>query len=353
MPPKAKAQVDNTPAEILDPENVTPHDDSEIEEDADRGDSVEGADEGADEDEAGAKKAPEKKAPAKKEEKKEGDEEAVEDDEEEEADEEGEEGTEDADEEGQDPDEGEVLKDKQKPNPTVPRARLTEAQQKRREAERRAAELEEQLEQLREQAGQGKAFKDFTAKVDKLYEDVEVARAEGDYKKAAQLQRQLDELRENASTARAKYLATQQAIQAQDTAAYNAVVEQVEMLVPELNPRNEAYDEDIRDEVAAVVAGFESNGTKPADALKKALRLVLGRDVFTQPGIAAKAKEPPAKKKTDIAKNIAAAKKTPPDVQKGAPAEKALAQDANQLSDEEFDKLPEAVKRRMRGDFME
>lgn len=237
------------------------------------------------------------------------------------------------------------------PAAVVPRGRLTEAQHKRREAEARADAAEAELEALRQKSGQGKAFKEFTDKVDKLYEDVEVARAEGDFKKAAQMQRELDGMRDNANRARVEYLAQQKATQAQALAAYETVVDQVELLVPELNPGSDDFNEDMLEEVSAARDGFEAHGQSPADALKRALYYVLGRDVFDE-SAASLRNAHPAKKGTDVKKNIAAAKKTPPEMGASAPAEKPLVLDTSKLSDDEFDKLPEATRRRLRGDFL-
>lgn len=238
------------------------------------------------------------------------------------------------------------------PNPMVPRSRLTESQKKRREAEARAAELESELQKLRDDGGQSKAFKAFTEKVDKLYEDVEVARAEGDYKKAATIQRELDQMRDGANRASVEYLTKQQAAQAQDLAAYEAVVDQVELLVPELNPEADEFDPDVLADVSATRDGYEAHGMKPAAALKKAMKLVLGRDVFTQAKDLRTKEAPIEKKKTDVKKNIEAAKKQPPDTDDSAPSEKTKTMDVSKLSDDEFDKLPEAVRRRLRGDFV-
>lgn len=237
------------------------------------------------------------------------------------------------------------------PNPMVPRARLTESQRKRKEAEARASELEEELQKLKDDGGQSKAFKQFTERVDHLYEDVELARAEGDYKKAAGLQRELDKMRDGANRASVEYLAKQQAAQAQDLAAYEAVVDQVELLVPELDPGNEAFDQEVLNDVSATRDGYEAHGMKPAAALKKAMKLVLGRDVFSQTKDLRR-DAPPVKKPTDLKRNIAAAAQQPPDTDDAAPSERSKTLDVSKLSDEEFDKLPDAVRRRLRGDFV-
>lgn len=230
----------------------------------------------------------------------------------------------------------------------IPRARLNEVRAKQKAAEARVAELEAQLNAARDGGAQNKNFEAFTAKVDTLYESVALANAEGDYKQAAKLQRELDDLRENATLARQQYVAQQEALRTQETTAYNALVDQIELLVPELNPRNEGFDEDTMQEVDSVTRGLEAQGMRTADALRKAVKYVIGKDVFSEASI--RRETAPATKKTDIAKNVAAAKKIPPTVD-GAP-EKNQEIDPAKLSDAEYAKLPESTKARLRGDFV-
>jgi hypothetical protein len=239
-----------------------------------------------------------------------------------------------------------------KPGDMIPRARFNQMREKAKAkqlaAETRAAELEAQLLAQQQQNNQSEAFKKFTNKVNELYEDVEKARAEGDATKAAKLQRELDELRDNANRSRAEWFATQTALKAQQEAAYNAVVDQVELLAPELNPNSDEFDEDMLAEIDSLTKAFEAQGQDSVRALKRALKATLGKDIFAkQADLRDKKVEP---KKTDIAKNVAAIKKEPPDVKVAPEKEQKL--DASKLTDEEYAKLPASTRARLRGDYV-
>ena len=93
------------------------------------------------------------------------------------------------------------------------------------------------------------------------------------------------------------------------------------------------------------------------DALRKALRLIIGVDPFREGRkLRAEDKKPPAKKavakKPDVKKNLDAKKRQPPE-DRGSEVERNTEVDPLKLSDEEFEKLPDATKRRLRGDFIE
>jgi uncharacterized coiled-coil protein SlyX len=234
-------------------------------------------------------------------------------------------------------------------NTMIPRARLNKVQEKRKAAEARVAELEAQLAKQRDTGEQSKGFQEFTAKVDELYEKVEQARAEGDYKEAAKLQRELDTLRDNVGQQRAQYVARQAALRSQQEVAYNALVDQVELLAPELDPKHANYDEDLMDEVDTLTRSLEAQGMDAAKALRRALKYTLGRDIFDEKTI--RRDTPPEPKKTNIAKNVAAAKKIPPEMS-DAPMEKSTKIDFSKLTDAEYEKLPASVKQKARGDFV-
>lgn len=239
--------------------------------------------------------------------------------------------------------------DKSRSQNMIPRARLNEARAKQKEAEARAAELERKLEEMSKGAPGNKEFEKFTARVDELYEKVEVARAEGDYKEAAKLQRELDTMRDSASRASAQYISQQAALRAQQDAAYNAAVDQLELLVPEVNPRSDGFDQDVMDEIKDMTEAFEQRGKDSVQALRLAAKAVLGRDPFAEKK--ALRQTTPAPKNTDVAKNVAAANKTPPDVASRSVEKDQAAIDVEKLTDDEYAKLPKAVRERLRGDF--
>jgi hypothetical protein len=234
----------------------------------------------------------------------------------------------------------------------VPRGALRAEREKYRareaQANERAAQLEARIAELEGRNRNDKAWQEWTQKLDGLYEAVETARAEGKSADAAKLQRQLDGMRDQASRAESEYMAAQAALRAQQTAEYNAVVDQAELLDPRLDPQADEYDEDLMDEVSDLTQAFEARGLDAATALKRSLKAVLGKDIFKKAPAAETAKA--TSKKTDVGKNINAAKKTPPETTE-RPERPNDISDVGKLSDDEWEKLPEATRQRLRGDF--
>ena len=332
----AKENDGGSGAAVIDLDDIPVDDDKDLS--GDRGDDF---DPDAEKDKEPKKEAPKKDAPKKKEapnkdaDEPEGD--SEEDEEEDPEEEEGEEG------DGKD----------KKTQKTIPIQRMdaikARLNKKVEAAEARARELEAELRAQRKDEGDSVAAKEFFKKIDSLYEAVEQARLDGNAKEAAKLQRELDTMKEQASTAKQQYMAKQEALQIQEVAAYNAAVDFIEAKVPELDPNSDDFDEDLMEDIQAVTRGYEERGMRPVDALKKALKVVLQRDVFAPEDMRKKAVLP---KKTDVKKNIDAAKRQPPDSQEGAPPEKSQKLDVSKLTDEEFEKLPEQTKRRLRGDYL-
>lgn len=285
-----------------------------------------------------AKKVVKKKAKAEEEEEEEPDEE-----EEEEPDEEEEEDEEDED------------ADKNKAG-TVPLHVLKRSQQKRRQAEERLRALEDKLNQQSDDATdrQKAKFEKTVARMEELYEQVEEARAEGRTKDAAKLQRELDGIRSDMTRAEAAYHATKQALAQQNHVAYNALVSELEVIDPRFDENADEFDDDLVERTSELTEAYEAKGLSAPEALRKALRMILGEDPF-RTGRRLQKEEPKKKaapRKTDVAKNLETKKKTPPEDKQGS-LEKKSSVNPLKLSDEDFDKLPEATKRRIRGDFPE
>ena len=101
-------------------------------------------------------------------------------------------------------------------------------------------------------------------------------------------------------------------------------------------------------------------GFSATDALRKACKTVLREDVFAPKRALSredkskdKGKQPDAKKaetrKTDVAKNIDAAKKTPPDAPDVRKEKATELPDMETISEADFDALPESTLRRLLG----
>ncbi len=152
------------------------------------------------------------------------------------------------------------------------------------------------------------------------------------------------------------------ALETQQTLAYNALVAELEAIDPRFDEESEEYDESLVERVDDLTQGFEARGMPPADALRKALRYILGKDPFKESRRLARdlrrraEEEEEARKKrlpprkTDVKRNLDAKRKQPPD-EPDARKEQPSRIDPRRLSDEDFDKLPKSKLRELRGDF--
>lgn len=238
---------------------------------------------------------------------------------------------------------------------SVPLHVLRKSQAKRREAERRVQELEERLKALEGDKSdrQKQKFEKLNSRMDELYEQIEDARAEGRTKDAAKLQKELDSIRSEMTKAEAAWYATKQAVAQQALAAYNALVAELEVIDPRFDEDSEEFDEDLTDRVADLTEAYEARGMNAPEALRKALRTILGVDPFRERSrLLREEKKKVAPRKTDIARNLAAAKKQPP-ADKAATKERPGRINPLTLSDKEWDELPESTRRKLRGDFLD
>ncbi len=317
--------------ETLNPKDYPEHRDDDDDQEVDRGDD--GIEEDEEEEDKPEKKPAEKKSKDKPNEEEDGEEEDEEDEE-------------DDEEEDEKPAKG----------TTVPLHVLRKAQDKRRQAEARAADLERRLNEQNDTKSerQKTEFEKLTKRMDELYEQVEEARAEGKSAVAAKLQRELDGIREKMSTGQAAMLATKRALEAQNLVAYNSLVAELEVIDPRFDQDDDSYDEDLVERVGELTEAYEARGLSSPDALRKATRLILGKDVFRESRNLARPEKKEEKKvesrKTDTKKNLEAKRKQPPEDREKV-KERPGHIDPRKISEEDFDKLPESKKRELRGDF--
>lgn len=122
---------------------------------------------------------------------------------------------------------------------------------------------------------------------------------------------------------------------------------------PVLDQDSDQYDDSVVDEVADLQEAFIAKGVSPADALYRAVNYVIRN---TGTGAPEQPQDRPVDKKvTDIKKNLKTASSQPPSNQKvgddnGATGMKGDVLDVADLSEEEFDALPESTLRKLRGD---
>lgn len=155
----------------------------------------------------------------------------------------------------------------------------------------------------------------------------------------------------------------QKVTQSQQMSALQQAAAELETSFPVFDRNSSEFNEKYTQEVIDLRDAFIVKGENPVSALSKAAKFVLREydlvDMSTQetPSVAAPAAtkaasvDEVAKKRADIARKMKAAESQPPDMQgesSAARGEKAF--DVMQLTEDEFNALPAATLKRLRGD---
>lgn len=247
----------------------------------------------------------------------------------------------------------------------IPKARFDEAVRRERE---RAEVAERELQAIREQQKQYARGADIEAAV----EHVKGLRAQqnkaliaGDDAKATELANEIDRLNlfianENSSskTAQAKE-------ETREQIRWEMTIEAIYAKYPELNDEesNDAFDQDLTDEVADAVTGIMRRERLPRSAaLVKAVERVMSRrappataDDGERKGLDRGPEQD--RKKAAVAKNLDAAGRQPASTKRvGADSDRhgqtSQLPAVTEMSYEEFSALPEATRAKLRGDFV-
>jgi hypothetical protein len=233
----------------------------------------------------------------------------------------------------------------------VPQARMMHVKAQRDNLETRLAEANAQLESLKQSTGNAKNAQQYEEQISNLYIELEKKRAEGNVAESAALARQLDRIKDDANKRQAQMISQIEARNQLEQRVYDAVVAQLELADPRVNPDSDEFDQDLVRDMDSMTRGYEAQGTLPSEALKRAATRILGKDVLSdRKSLREKQPEP---KKTDLKKNLDAAKKIPPSSTSEERTEKAQSLKPSAMTRDEFAKLPEATQRRLMGDELE
>lgn len=200
--------------------------------------------------------------------------------------------------------------------------------------------------------------------LDELYERVEAARLEGDHKEASKLQRQIDTRNQEIlleKTRKTSLETTRNALiqdaQERDNQLFDSLLGDLELLVPELDPKNDAYDQGAADAMLMLIGGYTSKGHTASAALIEAAKAIHKIDLRNgpeAPAKPAKAAKPatPAKPSKGVQRAVDASKRQPPSIAARGANSGAAAIDPATLTDEQFDALPESKLAQLRGDTL-
>ena len=245
-----------------------------------------------------------------------------------------------------------VAEEKPAKKPMVPKARLDEVLAKQKA-------LQKQLDEINaanEKSEEAPESYDFDAK-ELEYQNMVL---DGETAKAVALRREIRQ----AERAQVEYEMRQEMTQTVSADRQMTALQQAAAAMEEAYPvfdrNSESFSEDMTNEVVELRDAFIMKGYEAVDALSKAVKYVvkdheLDRSVDDTPSLAGKAVQVDevAKKRRQVSKKLKAADAQPPELpgeSSSARGEKAI--DIANMTEEEFDALPEATLKRLRGDIL-
>jgi hypothetical protein len=241
---------------------------------------------------------------------------------------------------------------------TVPKSRMDEVIAERNELRR---EMEALREAQKPAAPAAPAY-DFEGK-EKQYQELIL---DGEAEKATALRTEINQkTRETLSAELAQEVETTITRKNEETALQLAA-DKLQADFPQFNEDSSDYNEALTQEVIDLRDAFIIKGERPVDAMAKASDFVIRNHDLSAPapeeetstGLAGKAApakksvDEVSKKRAEVAKKLDAASKQPPELpgeSSSSHGEKAV--DISTLSEEEFNALPEATLKRLRGDI--
>ena len=238
---------------------------------------------------------------------------------------------------------------KETKSPMIPKSRLDEVLAQNKALKKRIAQTEE-AEKAAEEAPD--AY-DFDAKEDEYMDAV----LDGDKDKARAIRKEIRQAqRTQIETELTKDIESKVTRSSTETAIRDAA-SAIEEAFPIFDANAPEFNKELTDEVNKYMTGFISSGQNPVEALEEATTYVLQKNNMLDSSTGAEvpvlgqAKE--QKKRSQVSKKLKAADAQPPELpgeSSAAKGEKAL--DIHNMTAEEFDALPEATLKRLRGDVL-
>lgn len=242
----------------------------------------------------------------------------------------------------------------------VPKSRFDEVNNRMKAAEQKAKELEEKINALstkHEEPVEDKAEPepepfDYTTKEKEAMN----ALLEGDEAQYLALREEIRQAERTEALREAKKLASEGDQQSREALEFTETGRQIESEYPQLVPETDGFNKDAYDEVMELYVGYSRTGQySRSEALRKATDKAAKIHGLNK----ASAKPTPDnvvsitdKKQPNLSKKAEVANNQPPVMQSGVEQNDEPSTDILSMSDEEFNALPEASKRRLRGDVI-
>ena len=245
-----------------------------------------------------------------------------------------------------------VVEEKAAKKPMVPKARLDEVLAKQKA-------LQKQLDEINaanEKAEEAPESYDFDAK-EVEYQNMVL---DGETDKAVALRREIRKAEREQLEYEMRQEMSQTVNQDRQMTALQQAANAMEDAYPVFDRNSDDFNEDMTNEVVELRDAFMMKGYEAVDALSKAVKYVVKDHDLDQaqesaPSLAGKAQKSDelAKKRAQVSKKLRAAEAQPPELPGESSSnhgEKGL--DLSTMTEEEFDALPEATLKRLRGDIL-
>lgn len=256
---------------------------------------------------------------------------------------------EEADDEQNDPvensDDAEPAPEPKKKQPMVPKSRLDEVLAKQKA-------LQKQLEALQgEQQDPAEAPEayDFDAKEEEYMNAI----LDGNAGKAKQLRKEMRQAEKDAIEYQMTQKVQQTTSHDRNVTALQQAASEIESAFPVFDQSSPDFNKEYTDEVVELRDAFMSKGRNAVESLTKAVEYVVrSYDLDAAGESAVEPKVQQAKKRRTVADKVKVARSQPPAARgEGTATRKSPTIDPLQMSDDEFNALPAATLRRLRGDL--
>jgi hypothetical protein len=240
--------------------------------------------------------------------------------------------------------------------PRIPKSRFDEVNQQKKKYQERMEKLEKQLDDLLEQKKQPPEPEpepfDYEAKEAEAYD----AFLEGDTKQYSAIQQEIRAAQKAELQREAQRIAKEGDKGVREEMTFEETGAKIEADYPQFVKTDESFNEAAYDDLMDLYVGYANTGRySRAEALQMAADkavMMYHLDKSDDAPLAETADNVVDIKKPDIKKKKAIADKQPPVKQSGLAREDEPSVDVSSMSDEEFESLPEATKRRIRGDVL-
>lgn len=191
--------------------------------------------------------------------------------------------------------------------------------------------------------------------------DAQIAEAvkDSDGEKAAQLMRESRSIQNEMLQAQLSQAQSTTSSATIEQIRYDTLVDQIEAILPEVNPDSPQYDAGMVMEVQDLSEAFQARGLSASQALTKALNYVKPdwrspRPAQTEATTASDPSPAPQRRATNVKQNLSDARSQPPSMTTGENSDSAGLKsklDVMKMSDDEFNKLTPDQLAELRGDF--